>query len=139
MKELNNRQIRLYDYLLKKYDEDRYISKSEICRDLPMEYPRHLEYHNNEGNKSSAYASISKDIRELNENDDITHIIVSSRKGFKIANYEETIAYILRKHKSALRLLVDSNKLKKKLVKDNQMYFDNEEIKEVETFIKEAI
>ena len=138
MKELNNRQINLYNYLLSKYEENEYISKKQICNDLPYEYPRHLENHNNEGNKSVAYANISKDIRVLNESD-IRHIIISNHKGFKIANEEEAIRYIYGKKFSALRKLKDSNILEKKLIKDGQLTFNNNELEEINTFIRNEV
>ena len=133
---MNNRQLELYNYLLSKRETDEYISKKQICKDLPLLYPRHLEHNNNEGNKSSAYSKISLDIREINYTTDIENIVISSKKGFKIANNkEEAKKYIESRFKRDLISLKLNWNLKEKLERNNQIKFDNEKLRTIEIFL----
>lgn len=127
---LNNRQLSLYNYLLNKKD---YVSKKQICKDLPMEYPRHLENNNNEGNKSYAYFLISNDVRVLNDSD-IESIIISNKRGFKVADKKEAIKYLERRFKRDFKSLKLNWKLKRKIDLDHQLKFDDDEIKIIEMF-----
>ena len=88
MEELNNRQKELLKYL--ENNTDKYVSKIQICKDLPYCYPRHLEHHNNEGNKSIAFRNISLDVRTLNDSE-MEKIIIYSHKGYKLADEEEEV------------------------------------------------
>lgn len=134
--ELNNRQINLYNYLLLKYDEERYISKKEICKDLPYEYPRHLETNKNEGNCSVAFFRISDDVKKINSNESIKHIIVSNKKGFKIANKEEARRYLESRFRRDLKSLKLDWQLKKKISSDGQLVMNGEVLETIETFIR---
>lgn len=133
---LNDRQLDLYRYLLM---QSTFKSKKEICKALPYDYPRHLENNNNEGNKSVAYSKISADVRAINNSDEIENVIISNKKGFKIADYEEAKKYIERRFKRDLRSLKLNWKLKKKVNIDGQLKFEDDDIKEIKTFIREAI
>lgn len=132
MKELNNRQLELLNYLLS--NTDKYVSKKDICRDLPLCYPRHLENHNNEGNKSRAFSNISSDIRAINDSD-IENIVISNHTGYKLAQEEEAIEFVKRRFKRDLKALKLDHKLTKKISNNHQLYFDENEIKEFKTFI----
>lgn len=130
---LNQRQWDLYKYLL---TQNAYISKREICKALPYDYPRHLENNNNEGNKSVAFGNISKDVRAINNSDDIENVIISNKKGYKIADYEEAKKYIESRFKRDLKSLKLNWKLKRKVNIDGQLKYENEDIKEVITFLR---
>ncbi len=133
MKELNNRQKELLKYL--ENNTDKYVSKIQICKDLPYCYPRHLENHNNEGNKSIAFKNISSDVRTLNDSE-MEKIIIYSHKGYKLADKEEAIDYVKRRFKRDLKALKLDHKLNKKINNNNQLYFDDEDIKQIKTFIE---
>jgi hypothetical protein len=130
---LNDRQIDLYKFLLTQHS---FISKKEICKAMPYHYPRHLEHNNNEGNKSVAFGNISKDIRAINNSDDIENVVIGTKKGYKIATHEEAKKYIESRFKRDLKSLKLNWKLKRKVNIDGQLRFEDEDIKEVMTFIK---
>lgn len=132
--ELNNRQKELLNYLKIKYKEAIYVTKKQICKDLPYAYPRHLENHNNEGNKSRAFSNISADIRALN-NSDLEQIIVSTKKGYKIATEKEAKEYLSRRFKRDLKSLKLNYKLNQKIKLDNQLYISDDEIRVFKTFL----
>ena len=127
MEELNNRQKELLNYL--KQNTNKYVSKKQICRDLPYAYPRHLENNNNEGNKSVAFSNISSDIRVLN-NSDLEQIVICNHYGYKLANEEEAELYVSRRFKRDLKALKLDHKLAKKIDKNHQLYFSEEDIRE---------
>ncbi len=133
MKELNNRQKELLNYL--KQNTNKYVSKKQICRDLPYAYPRHLENNNNEGNKSVAFSNISSDIRVLN-NSDLEQIVICNHFGYKLANEEEAELYVSRRFKRDLKALKLDHKLAKKIDKNHQLYFSEEDIREFRTFVE---
>lgn len=133
MEELNNRQKELLNYL--KQNTNKYVSKKQICRDLPYAYPRHLENNNNEGNKSVAFSNISSDIRVLN-NSDLEQIVICNHYGYKLANEEEAELYVSRRFKRDLKALKLDHKLAKKINKNHQLYFSEEDIKEFRTFVE---
>lgn len=133
MKELNNRQKELLEYL--KQNTNRYVSKKQICRDLPYAYPRHLENNNNEGNKSVVFSKISTDIRTLNDSD-LEQIVICNHYGYKLANEEEANLYVARRFKRDLRALKLDHKLAKKIGRNHQLYFSENDIKEIKSFIE---
>lgn len=133
MEELNNRQKELLNYL--KQNTNKYVSKKQICRDLPYAYPRHLENNNNEGNKSVAFSNISSDIRVLN-NSDLEQIVICNHYGYKLANEEEAELYVSRRFKRDLKALKLDHKLAKKIDKNHQLYFSEEDIREFRTFVE---
>lgn len=133
MKELNNRQKELLEYL--KQNTNRYVSKKQICKDLPFAYPRHLENNNNEGNKSTAFKNISCDVRTLNDSD-LEQIIICNHTGYKLATEEEAAEYVSRRFKRDLKALKLDHKLSKKIARNNQLYFSYDDIKIIKTFIE---
>ena len=136
MKELNNRQLDLLNYL--KNHTNKYVNKKQICKDLPYDYPRHLEGHNNEGNKSKAFSNISLDIRTINDKLDDLIIISNKNLGYKLAADEtEATDYIQKQYREALRKLKLAHKLSRKVNLNHQLYFSEEDIKEFKTFIGE--
>lgn len=135
---MNNRQKELYEYLLK--NTDKYVSKKQICKDLSYAYPRHLENHNNEGNKSRAYSNISSDIRALNDSD--IELIIIFKKGlnggYKIANEDEANKYIQCRFKRDFKSLKLNRKLVQKIGRNHQLYISENDIKEIRTFLGES-
>lgn len=130
---LNNRQIEFLEYLKK--NTNKYVTKKQICKDLPFCYPRHLENNNNEGNKSVAFSNISNDVRALN-NSDMEQIIICNHFGYKLATEEEANLYIQRRFKRDLRALKLDHKLAKKVGRNHQLYFNDNDIKEIKAFIE---
>ena len=130
---LNNRQVELLAYL--KANSDRYVSKKQICRDLPYAYPRHLENNNTEGNKSVAFSNISQDVRALNQSD-MDQIVVCNHYGYKLANEEEADRYIASRFKRDLKALKLDYQLSKKVGRNHQLYFTDSDIKEIRTFVE---
>lgn len=133
MKELNNRQKELLEYL--KQNTNRYVSKKQICKDLPYAYPRHLENNNNEGNKSVAFSKISSDIRALNDSD-LQQLVICNHYGYKLANEEEANVYVSRRFKRDLRALKLDHKLAKKIGRNHQLYFSENDIREIKSFVE---
>lgn len=134
MKDFNNRQKELLEYL--EQNTDRYVTKKQICKDLPYAYPRHLENNNNEGNKSVAFSHISKDVRTINNSDYEKIIIYKSNKGYKLATQQEADEYLQCRFKRDLKSLKLDHKLLKKIGRHHQLYFSNDDIKEISTFIE---
>lgn len=130
---LNNRQIEFLEYLKK--NTNKYVTKKQICKDLPFCYPRHLENNNNEGNKSVAFSNISNDVRALN-NSDMEQIIICNHFGYKLATEEEANLYIQRRFKRDLKALKLDHKLAKKVGRNHQLYFNDNDIKEIKAFIE---
>lgn len=135
MKELNNRQKELLEFL--KQNTDRYVSKKEICKALPFAYPRHLENHNNEGNKSQAFKNISCDVRALNFSDMQQIIISKNNLGYKLATEEEAVDFVQRRFRRDLKALKLDHKLSQKINRNHQLFFSNNDIQEFKTFIGE--
>lgn len=135
MKEFNNRQIELLKYL--ESNTDRYVSKKQICKDLPYAYPRHLENHNNEGNKSKAFSHISSDVRFINDSDYEKIIIFKKNCGYKLASESDANDYLQRRFKRDLKALKLDQKLAKKISRNHQLYLSENDIKEIKTFIGE--
>lgn len=131
---LNQRQKRLYAFLLEKSTDNRYISKEEISTALSELYPRNEEKTNE--HSSGAFALIRKDIRAINGSD-AYKIVVSSNKGYKIANKQEALEFIDRRFKRDLKSLKINWNLKSKIANDGQYRMASEDMwKEVKTFIE---
>lgn len=128
---LNERQLELYAFLLRvsKYYPGRYLSKEVIVKVLNRYYPRYLE-HSSEHN-SRAFSMLRKDVRTINFSD-VEKIIVSSKKGYKIATKEEAIKYVKRKLASNLKGLKLYWNIKHKIDHDGQFDIN---LHEVSTFI----
>ena len=131
---LNQRQKRLYAFLLEKSTTNEYISKEEISTALSELYPRNEEKTNE--HSSRAFALIRKDIRAINGSD-AYKIIVSSNKGYKIANKKEALEFIDRRFKRDLKSLKINWNLKNKIANDGQYRMASEDMwKEIKTFME---
>lgn len=130
---MNERQKSLYSFLLKKSHTNNYISKEEICTNLPKFYPR-FEEKSTEHN-SRAYSKIRDDVRAINRSD-VEKIIVSSKKGYKIANKEEAIEFINKRFRRDLSSLKTNWNLKRKVGLNNQVKMEKEMLKVVRTYVE---
>ena len=132
--ELNQRQIELYEFLIRSAEHypDKYLSKEVIVKLLNKHYPRHLE-HSSEHN-SRAFNLLRRDVRAINFSD-VEKIIVSSRKGYKIATKEEAIKYVKRKLATNLKGLKLYWNIKHKIDHDGQVDIT---MHEVSSFIDDA-
>ena len=131
---LNQRQKKLYAFLLEKSTTNRYIPKEEICTALGELYPRNEEKTNE--HSSGAFALIRKDIRAINGSD-AYKIVVSSNKGYKIATKQEALEFIDRRFKRDLKSLKINWNLKNKIANDGQYRMASEDMwKEIKTFME---
>jgi hypothetical protein len=130
---MNERQQKLYQFLLDKSSTNQYISKEEICYNLPKFYPR-FEEKSNEHN-SRSFALIRRDVRAINRSD-VEKIIVSSKKGYKIANKEEAIEFINKRFRRDLSSLKTNWNLKRKVGLNNQVKMEKEMLKVVKTYVE---
>lgn len=110
---LNKRQWMLYRYLKRRFKDNIYISKKEICRDLG-------NYNYNENEKRLCRV-IESDVRAINESDEIQKIIVSNHEGYKIGNKEEVEQYLNRRFNRDYENIKLNWKLAKKVSLDKQM------------------
>lgn len=131
---LNQRQKKLYAFLLEKSTTNRYISKEEICTALSELYPRNKERTSE--HSSVAFGLIRKDIRAINGSD-AYKIVVSSKKGYKIATKQEALEFIDRRFKRDLKSLKINWNLKSKIANDGQYRISSEDMwEEVKTFME---
>jgi hypothetical protein len=124
---MENRHRALYEYLLDKGDT--WTSQSEVARDLykyfgngecffePDEYHDTLERH-----------FLSKTIAEINEAFDYEKIIISSRKGIKLANEEEFERYIKNLYSSVFKKLRRVRIMEKKGNANGQIDFNGDTV-----------
>ncbi len=101
---INEKHHVLYNYLLEKGDV--WTSQVEVARDLYAEFGNGEcclapeEYHD-----SSERLILSKTISEINLSSDFEKIIISGKRGVKIANKEEHHKYVVRQYAAVLRKL----------------------------------
>ena len=119
---MNERQIALYEYLIKKGDN--WTTQAEIARDLFEHYgngecclePK--DYHD-----STERLVLLRDLQELRVNPEFEKLVISSSKGIKIANEAEFDRYIKLQYNSAIRKLARIYKMAKKSNRDGQIDF----------------
>ena len=119
---MNTRQIALYEFLLDKGDE--WTPQAEIARELYRDYgnaecclePK--DYHN-----TTERQYITEDIRVINLDPNVEKIIISCRKGVKIANEEEFDRYIKAQYNATIRKLSRIYKMAKKGNRNGQIDF----------------
>jgi ribosomal protein L23 len=114
-----NREKALYNYLIQNYDEERYISKYEICKDLS-------EYYNYNPEDTRICREIESDVSRINFSAEFDKIIVSSKKGYKIGNKEQIKNYIERLYNRDLKSLARTSIIRKKNSLDGQVVADDE-------------
>lgn len=111
---LTTRQWQLYRFLKKKAKENRYISKKEICDNLK-------KYYEYKEEQKRLCRSIERDVRIINDSNEIQKIIVSNSEGYKIGNKEEVENYLKKRFLRDLKSLKLDWKISKKVKMDKQM------------------
>lgn len=117
------REQALYDFLVANYDDNKYISKYEICQNLKDYY-----IYNPEDTRICRI--IENDVSKINFSSSYDKIIVSNKKGYKIGNKEQIKDYIHRLYKRDLKSLARTSVLRKKNSRDGQ-YEADEDFSEV--------
>ena len=115
--ELNPRQWAVYNLL--KNNPDRYIMQADICLKLVEHYP--LGYTADTFHDSAARQMLTNDIRAINKSEVIQKVIISNRRGVKIANREEFEQYINAEFAAIFRKLARTRQKAKKAGLDGQM------------------
>lgn len=105
-KELTTRQWNLYNFLKNNYDEKTYIPKSEIVKYVDG-------YEVKEG-ETRYCRDIEFDVHDINENERIQKIIVSSQKGYKIGTPQQVHDYLWSREAAAKQSLILTYKLRHK-------------------------
>lgn len=113
------REQALYDFLVKNYDEEKYISKYEICQNLKDYYEYDVE-------DSRKCREIELDVSRINFSASFDKIVVSNRKGYKIGNKSQIKDYIARLYKRDLKSLARTSVLRKKNSRDGQAVADED-------------
>lgn len=115
MSELNARQWRLYRLL--KEQGDAWTLQRDIAAALPDLYPiaEGQAFHD-----SGARLVMTRDIGEINESGIIQKIIISGRRGVKLANKEEARQFIAGKYSAVFRSLARVRLLEHKAGLDGQ-------------------
>ena len=109
-----DREKALYNFLVENYDEERYISKYEICQKLN----EHYKY--NAGDQRGC-REIEKDVSKINFSGEFDRIVVSCKKGYKIGNKSQIRDYIYKLYRRDLKSLARTSVLRKKNSKDGQL------------------
>ena len=120
---MNERQKALYEYLLDKGDE--WTSQVQIARDLFKYYGNGeccLEPKSYHDTTERSY--ISDDVRAINITAEFDKLIISNRKGVKIANEAEFDRYIKAQYAATIRKLSRIYKMAKKGNRHNQIGID---------------
>lgn len=112
---LNERQLKLYNYLLNRSD---WANRVEILDDLKEVYdytPSGSLYNN------SAASLLTRDIKELNNSPDVRKLIIyNSKLGIKIAEKEEAKDFLMKNFTDNIRRMQKYHFLLDKLNKDGQ-------------------
>ena len=122
------REIALYNFLIKNYDDEKYISKYEIAENLK-------DYYFYDPEDSRKCREIEEDVLKINFSPEFDKIIVSSRKGYKIGNKTQIKEYIERLYKRDKKNLARTSMLRKKNSYNGQFTVD-EDFSEVLNEIK---
>lgn len=127
---LNARHYKLYEYLKDNYEEGKFISKQQICKDLN-------EFYKMREKETRYCRKLEEDVREINDDETLTKIIVSNKKGYKIGSKEEVQKYIKKRMLRDVKSINLTRKLarKYKLDKQFQIVFNSEK-EIVETFME---
>ena len=120
----------LYEYLLRKGDQ--WTEMKNAAEDLCGYYPYVTWLVGLDGevfHDSNARMMITNDIRFINQSGRFEKIIISGKKGIKIANEEEAGKYIRNLYAAVFRKLKRVRTIEKKALADGQTTFDHEIIK----------
>ena len=113
---LNERQLKLYNYLL---NRNSWANRIDILNDLKEDY----DFVDN-GNlyRNSSAKLLTEDIKKLNDNSDVRKLIIyNSKLGIKIADEQEAREFLMRDYISNMKRLQKHYFLEEKLNKDGQI------------------
>lgn len=129
---INERQQTLLSYLITR---EEFTTKEQISKDLEKFYGNPLEGCKNE-HTSPIYTKLSKDVRALNEAQEVPYMVQSSSEGYKVViNYTEADKLINRTFSEAFRKLKRAWGLTKKTSVNYQLKLkDDGELELVKTF-----
>lgn len=126
----------LYDFLLRRGGE--WTSTIDVCDSLLEYYPFVTWLCSSAGgdfHDSNARLMITNDIRYINQSEAFEKLVISGKKGIKIASEEEADRYLKNQKAAALRKLGRLSVLMKKANLNNQMVMGHTEA--IEAFLKE--
>lgn len=124
---MENKHIALYNYLLEKGDE--WTPQVKVARDLYKHFGNGEcclapdEYHDTQERHI-----LSKAISDINFSTNFEKIIISSRKGIKLANEEEHHRYVANQYRSILRKLKRTHIMERKGNANGQISLDGRAI-----------
>lgn len=129
MKELTTRQWELYNFLKDNYSEDEYISKKTIVENIKS-------YEIKEG-ETRFCRDIEYDVHDINANEKIQKIIVSSPKGYKLGNPAQVHDYLWGREIQAKESLKLTFKLRRKAELNGQyrLQFGKSERNVIESYL----
>ena len=135
MSELNLRQWALYGFLLEQ--GDKWTHQIDVVYGMYGYY--NFTDTNDKFHDSNARHTLTKDIRTINNSDEIQRVIISSGKGIKIANEAEWEMYIKSEYKSVFSKLKRVRRKERKGLLNGQtrLVFDTER-DIIDAFLKEA-
>lgn len=120
----------LYEYLLRKGDQ--WTEMIEAAEDLCGYYPYVnwlVGVDGGEFHDSNARMMITNDIRLINQSGKFEKIIISGKKGIKIANEKEAEKYIRNMYAAIFRRLKRARTIERKAAANGQTTLDHETIK----------
>ena len=116
---LNSRQWRLYEYL--KQHANEWMTQEDLFMRIPAEdYPIQIANQDMPWHDQSARMMITNDIRAINSSDVIQKIIISGKRGVKIATTEEFDESFKARTAALKRAIGRQYKLHKKAELNNQ-------------------
>ena len=115
--ELNPRQWAVYNLL--KNNPDRYMTQIEIVYGLREYYD--TTFSDEQFHDSATRQMLTADIRKINKSERIQKVIISNRRGVKIASREEFERYINAEFAAIFRKLARTRQKAKKAGLDGQM------------------
>lgn len=135
--ELNERQMALYSYLVKKMESTDYVPHYKLMIDLEEWYHRYEEEKRfiSVAN-SSAYRTLRSDIQDINRSTAqyviLSHLEKGKLEGYKLASKVEEIQKQARKHQlMAIRHWLIARDLNKKARNNGQVRFASNGEKEI--------
>lgn len=119
MSGLTTKQWQLYKYLKEHYEPEKWIGKKELSDSLGYKWDEKTDRNGRE---------IESDVSAINQDDTIQKVIISSPKGYKIANREEAEEWL---HKDWIAILKQIKRhmfkrRKCRLNKQMRLVFDSE-------------
>lgn len=119
----------LYEYLISKGDT--WTETCKVAWDLEEHYP-YLQWavgvDSPDFHDSNARMMITNDIRLINESRNFEKIIISGKKGIKIANQEEAERYIANQYRAIFRRFKRIRVLARKAEANGQIDINNDTV-----------